>query len=360
VSYEGDLQEAFPPMAVTVTLADEVDVSRGDTLVHPANLPRVDQAFEAMIVWMGDEPLLPGKPYLFKQTNNVVSGQVATLRYRVDVNTLHRETASALAMNEVGRCTVRLNRRICFDPYARNRSTGAFIVIDRLTNRTVGAGMIVDRATSLRFLEDHWEEAGAEDAPGVRVRASEVTLQERETRLGHPPATILLTGLSGSGKTAIAYALERRLFEQGSTVCVLDGSRMRRTISRDLGFSAGERSENLRRSVDIARILNDAGLICIAAFLAPDAAVREKARTVIGPERFFEVFLDAPVEVCRQRDVDGMYRKADLGEISDLPGATAPYERPTAPDLTLHTDRLSVDECVERLVDLLQRRGVIR
>jgi bifunctional enzyme CysN/CysC len=356
-TFDGNIEAAFPPMAATITLEDEIDVSRGDMLVHPANLPRLDRTFEAMVVWMAEEPMQPGKAYLLKQTTNLVSAQVTTLRYKLDVNTLRREEGPVLAMNEVGRCTIASSRPICFDPYARNRQTGAFILIDRLTNNTVGAGMIVDRATSLRFLQDFWEgDTRAAQGPTDRIEVSE---EERVSRFGHQAVTLLLTGLSGSGKTTIAYALERRLFDVGHAVTVLDGRQMRRTISRDLGFSAGERSENLRRSVDVARFMNNAGLICICAFLAPSAAVREKARTSVGDDRFVEVHVTAPVEVCRARDDEGMYARADRGEIPDFPGVSAPYEAPAHPDLTLDTSALTVDQCVDRLVALLQARGFL-
>jgi bifunctional enzyme CysN/CysC len=349
VTYEGDLQEAFPPMSVTVTLTDEIDVSRGDMLVHPANLPRVDQTFEAMVVWMGEDPLLPGKQYFLKQSARTVAAQISNLRYRVDVNTLRREGAPALAMNEVGRCTVTTNRPTCFDPYAHNRATGSFIVIDRSTNRTVGAGMIVDRATSLKFLQDYWEGEGeAVTSP----RAGAVALGERVARFGHQPATVLLTGLSGSGKTTIAYALERRLFDAGRNVCVLDGEEMRRMISRDLGYSDADRSENLRRAIEVARVVNQAGVICICAFMAPNRAVREKARAAVGAERFFEIYLSAPAEVCRARDMD---RRDDRGNEREAPT----YEPPAAPDVVLATDRLAVEECVTRIVEVLKARGLL-
>jgi bifunctional enzyme CysN/CysC len=356
VAYEGELAEAYPPMAVTVTLEDEIDVSRGDTLVHPGNVPRVDRTFEAMLVWMAEEPLTPGKAYLFKQTTNLVSGQVTTIHYRVDVNTLHKDTASALAMNEVGRCRVTVNRPLAFDPYRQNRTTGAFIVIDRRTNRTVGAGMILDRPGASGLVDDNW--AGDTPEAAQAAQASQVTPAERAERAGHRGVTVLLTGLVGSGKTTIAYALERRLFDEGRAVCVLDGRQMRQTISRDLGFSAADRSENLRRSADVARYLNDAGLICIASFLAPTVDVREKARLAIGAERFLEVHIDAPIEVCRARDREGWYAKADAGEIPDFPGVTGRYEPPASPALRVDTTTLSVDASVDRLIDLLRESGV--
>jgi bifunctional enzyme CysN/CysC len=357
VSYEGELAEAYPPMAVTLTLADEVDASRGDVLVHPGNLPRLDRTFDAMIVWMADEPLVAGQGYLFKHTTSVVGGQVSEIRYRIDVNTLHRDQTTALAMNEVARCAVRVNRPIAFDPYRQNRATGSFIVIDRRTNRTVGAGMILDRRSSLGLLDDHWE--GDTPAAAAAAQASQVTLAEREARFAQRGVTVLLTGLSGAGKSTIAYALERRLFDEGRAVCVLDGRQMRETISRDLGFSAAERSENLRRSADVARYLNDAGLICVAAFLAPTSEVREKARAAIGAERFLEVHVAAPLEVCRTRDREGWYARADAGEIPEFPGVTAAYEPPPAPALTLDTSVLSVDESVDQLMALLHARGVV-
>jgi bifunctional enzyme CysN/CysC len=356
-TYDGELNEAFAPMSVNVTLADEIDVSRGDMLVHPGNLPRVDRTIEAMVVWMAEGPLVPGKQYLVKHSTRVATGSVSTLRYRVDVNTLHRQDAPVLKMNEVGRCTLTLNQPIAFDPYRKNRATGSFILIDRLTNNTVGAGMIIDRESNIGFAQDHWaEESKSHERAAQR---SEVTTEERQARFGQQPVTILITGLTGTGKTTIAFALERRLFETGRATCVLDGRQMRHGISRDLGYAAGERSENLRRSIEVARLMNEAGLICICAFLAPDEAVREKARDVVGADRFFLIYLSAPVEYCRQRDTDGMYAKADSGEIVDFPGVSAPYDEPKSPDLVLQTDQLSTEACVDKIVAMLDERKVL-
>jgi bifunctional enzyme CysN/CysC len=354
VTWEGERQEAFSPMAVTLTLADEIDVSRGDMLVRPDNLPRVDRNLDAMVVWMAEEPLRPGKQYWIKHATSLVPGTVSSLRYRIDVNTLQRQDAATLQMNEVGRCQVTLIRPVAFDPYRQNRATGAFIVIDRGTNGTVGAGMIVDRSTAPEFLRDHWDEDTL--AAMQAVRPSQVTLDERTARFGHPPLTILLTGLSGSGTTTLAYALERRLFELGCGVTVLDGRQMRQTISKGLGFTVAERSENLRRSIDVARFMNEAGLICICAFVAPNAAVREKARQAVGVERFVEVYLSAPVETCREREESGMYAKADAGEIPDFPGVTAPYEAPANPDVVIDTSTSDVEDSVNRLVEAIWKR----
>ena len=337
-----------------MTLADEIDVSRGDMLVRPENVPRVDRNFDAMVVWMADEALVPGRQYWIKHAGSLVTGAVSSLRYRIDVNTLQRQDAAALQMNEVGRCIVTLSRPVAFDAYRQNRATGAFIVIDRMTNGTVGAGMIVDRSNAPGFLRDNWDDDTL--AAMEARRSSKVTAAERATRFGHPAVTVLLTGLPGSGKTTLAYAVERRLFEMGRAVTVLDGLELRQTISKGLGFTAAERSENMRRGADVARYMNEAGLICICAFVAPSAAVRERARQAVGAGRFIEIALSAPLEILRVREQTGAYAKAETGELPDYPGVSAPYDVPVAPDLSLDTSTLTVDECVERIVTLLGNR----
>jgi bifunctional enzyme CysN/CysC len=354
-TFDGELAEAFAPQSVTLTLEDEIDTSRGDMFVRPGNVPKVDHRFEATVVWMSEEPLVPGRQYLFKQTTKVVPGAVSTLRYRVDVNTLHREPAATLGLNEIGRCAVTLTGPIAFDAYRRNRGTGGFIMIDRVTNATVAAGMILDREAE-GAAGDHW---GDEPAASLHGQQSDVTEAERSARFGQKPATILLTGLTGAGKSTIARALERRLFDMGRAVVVLDGQNMRLGISRDLGFSAGERSENLRRSAEVARLFNDAGLVCIAAFVAPDEEVRRKAAERVGPDRFLVVHLSAPLAVCRSRDTDGHYPRADAGELPNFPGVTAPFEPPTRPDLVLPTHEWPVARCVDELVALLESHGVV-
>jgi bifunctional enzyme CysN/CysC len=355
VTYEGDVAEAFASQSVTITLTDEIDVSRGDMLVRPGNLPRVDHKFEGMLVWMHEEPMVPGKQYLIKQATKSAPGLINTLKYKVDVNTLSRQDAPVLNLNEIGRCQFTLNQPVCFDSYRRNRSTGAFIVIDRITNATVGAGMILDHSTEDGH-KAHWDD----EAPGAKLHAehSNVTLAERQARFGQQPITLLISGLTGSGKTTIAYALERKLFDRGRAAYVLDGQNMRRGISKDLGFSAEERSENLRRSAEVAKLLNEAGMICIAAFVAPDEQVRQRAKELIGTERFLSVYLQAPLEVCRQRDTDGHYKLADAGEIANFPGVSAPFEAPTNADLVLETDKTPVEECVRQILALLDAKKI--
>jgi len=355
VTFDGELDEAFAPLSVTLTLEDEIDISRGDMIVRPGNVPRVEQKFDATVVWMAEEPLVPGKSYWIKQTSKLAPGTISTLRYQIDVNTLHRQDAPTLKLNEIGRCTIALTQPMCFDGYRRNRGTGSFIIIDRIANTTVGAGMILDR-NSEGGRHDHWDDAPA--TAGLHGERSNVSADERTARFGQTPVTVLFTGLTGSGKTTLAYAVERRLFEQGRAVVVLDGQNMRRGISKDLGFTADERSENLRRSAEVAKLFNDAGVIVLAAFVAPDEAIRQKAASTIGRERFLVIHLDAPLEVCRQRDADGHYKLADSGEIATFPGVSSPYEPPANPDLTLATDKLSVETCVEQILALLERRSV--
>jgi bifunctional enzyme CysN/CysC len=359
VTYDGELQEAFTPQSVTLTLEDEVDCSRGDMIVRPGNMPRISNDFDAMLVWMSPEPMVPGKFYLFKHTTQTTSGQVESLRYRVDVNTLHRSPAPDLQLNEIGRCTITLSQPIFFDAYRRNRTTGAFIVVDRISNVTVAAGMITSRETDQRAKLAPWEIESGETLAVVEG-VNPVTVAERQARLGQSPATILLTGLSGSGKTTIARAVERALFDAGRTAIVLDGEDLRRGLSRDLGYSADDRSENLRRCAHLARLMNENGFICLAALIAPDASMRDKAADLIGRERFLTIHVDAPLELCQSRDPRGHYAKAAEGALPNLPGAGAPYEPPTEPDLILKTSEMTIEKCVEQVVSLLRDRRLLR
>ncbi len=354
VTYDGELEEAFAPLAITLTLEDEIDVSRGDMLVRPENVPQTSDTFDATLVWMADEPMLPGKQYLIKQATKLVSGSVSTLRYKIDVNTLHREQSPTLELNEIGRCQINLNQPIAFDGYRNNPGTGSFIVIDRISNITVAAGMILQRTAGDK--NDHWDDQSSEH---LQVEHSDVTTDERQARFGQQPLTLLLTGLAGAGKTTLAYALERKLFDQGRACCVLDGQNMRRGISRDLGFTADDRSENLRRGAEVAKLMNDAGMICIAAFLAPSEEVRKKAAEVVGKEQFLVVHLSAPIEVCRERDQEGLYGAADEKKIANFPGVSSPYEEPTDADLVLPSHELDVQQCVERVMELLTERSAI-
>jgi bifunctional enzyme CysN/CysC len=355
VTYDGELDEAFAPQAVTVTLADEVDVSRGDMLVHPDNLPHVSSQIEAMVVWMAEQPFVPGRTYTLKQTTRQVTAEIAAFRYGVDVNALEHRVVARLGLNEVGHVQLSLTHPLACDPYRTNPATGAFILIDRLSNNTVGAGMILEAGG--RGPGDGW---ATQPAVRLKLRESLIAPAERQRRYGQVPVTVLLVGLTGSGKSRIAYGLERRLWDEGRAVTVLYGQNMRQGLNRDLGFTADDRSENLRRSAEVAKLLNDAGVITIAAFVAPHEAVREKAKQLIGRDRVLEVYCTAPIGVLRARDRSGAYRLADEGRIAQMPGVTAAFEEPTAADLVLETDRISVEQSVSRIVELMESRGFLR
>jgi len=347
VTYDEELESAFTDMAVTLTLEDEIDISRGDMIVHSDNYPVVTDSFEATLVWMIEQPLLPGKLYDFKLGTKTVSGKVSTLQHRIDVNTLEKSPAPSLELNEIGRCTISVDKTVCIDNYEANRSTGAFIVIDRLTNVTVGAGMI--------------HTAGSESS--VQAQASNstqhVTREERADRYGQKPVTVMFVGISGAGKTTLAHALERRLFDMGRVSTVLDGKTMRLGISKDLPHDEAGRAENLRRSAHIAKLINDSGVICCAAFVAPGKDAREHAISVIGSDNCIIVYLNPAMDICRQRDPSGLYAAAELSGHGDVPGVSYPYEAPAEAALSLDTGALAIDECVSQVIKLLKSRKVI-
>ncbi len=354
-TFDGELDEAFPPMAVTVTLEDEVDVSRGDMIVHPNNQPHVSQEFEAVVVWMNDEPLAINGTYLIKSTTSMVPAAITSLQYRFDVNTLHRVDSQTLRANEIGRVGVSTHRRICFDAYSRNRSTGCFILIDRSTNATVGAGMILDRDRQ----PVRADSSTTPRSTHITREASGISAAERATLLKQKPATLWLTGLSGSGKSTIARDLERTLFERGQACYILDGDNIRHGLNRDLGFDASDRSENIRRVGEVAALLNDAGLIVITSFISPYRRDRDQARDIIGSDRFVEIHVDTPLEVCEARDPKGLYKKARAGEISQFTGIDAPYEAPEAPELTLKTADKPVASSTAAIIAHLEQMGVL-
>lgn len=356
VTYEGDLEEAFAPMAVTLTLEREVDASRGDMLVHPDNVPSVDEKFEATLVWMSEEPLEIGKRYFVKHAGKLVNAAVTQIRHRVNVNTLQEEPAERLGLNEIGRCLVELSQPVAFDPYKKNRATGAFIFIDRLSNNTVGAGMILDRG------ERRPDVATLVDESIRRHRerfTSSIPAEDRGRRFGQKPVTVLIVGLHGSGKRPIAYALERRLFEQGRAVHVLEGYNTHVGLSIDLEFRPHDCSENMRRVAEVARLFNDAGMISLCALTAHAAEDRELFKKVVGKDRIVEVYLSAPLEYCKAKDPTGLYAKAEAGILGHVPGVTVSFDVPGAADLVLPTHELPVDPCVDRLVALLKDRGFI-
>jgi bifunctional enzyme CysN/CysC len=351
--HEKRLERAFAPLSVAIALEDDVDVGRGAVLAHPRNVPRGVRSLEAMVVWMSEQPLRPGQVYLVKHGSSWVRASCAEVEYRVDPDTLHRAKDSALGLNDIGRASFTLFEERFVDAYARNRASGAFIVVDPTSNLTVGAGMIVDRESEHGRLD-------REEAAAKRVlipHQGKVSADERAKLLGQRALTVWLTGLSGAGKSTLAAELEKRLLDRGRACFMLDADSVRGGINRDLGFGPDDRRENIRRVAEVARLMNDAGVIVIAAFISPYRADREIARQIVGPERFAEVYLDAPLGVCEGRDPKGLYRRARSGEIAEFTGVSAPYEAPQAPALTLATGAQNVAECVERLLAEVLRRA---
>ncbi|WP_415754568.1 sulfate adenylyltransferase subunit CysN [Pseudomonas leptonychotis] len=343
VTFDGELEQAGPGQAITITLEDEIDVSRGDMLVHGDNRPQVVDSFDAMLVWMAEEPMLPGKKYDIKRATSYVPGSIASIAHRVDVNTLEEGAASSLQLNEIGQVRIALDAPIALDGYAHNRTTGSFIIIDRLTNGTVGAGMIIA------------EPIGAQSSGGHHGKLAHVSTEERAARLGQQPATVLFSGLSGAGKSTLAYAVERKLFDMGRAVYVLDGQNLRHDLNKGLPQDRAGRTENWRRAAHVARQFNEAGLLTLAAFVAPDAEGREQAKSLIGAERLVTVYVQASPQVCAERDPQGLYAAAG----DNIPGESFPYDIPLNADLVIDTQTASVEDGVKQVLALLRERGAI-
>ena len=344
VTYDEELEMAFPPMAITLTLEDEIDISRGDMIVHSDNLPASKSELVASIVWMNEKALLPGKQYDFKHTTRSTSGQINMIRHKVDVNTLETSPTHSLELNEIGVCEVSLGEPVHIDDYKKNISTGSFIIVDRLTNVTVGAGMISDAHQTGKH---------------ISTVSTHVTTEERASRYGQKPVTVMFIGLSGSGKSTLAHGLEKKLFDMGRVSTVLDGKGMRLGISKDLPHDAEGRAENLRRSAFIAKYLNDAGLICCAAFVSPDLDSREHMISVIGEENCILIYLNPPLEICKQRDPSGLYAAEENASTGNVPGISFSYPKPENPDLILPTHELDVEECIDRVINVLKEQSII-
>ena len=359
--YIGDrtVNEAFAPQAVTLTLTDEIDISRGDLIVKPKNQARYDNLFEAMVVWMNDTPMELTARYIIKMGTQSVPADPIALRYTVDVNTLDRDkSVESMDLNSVGRVLFETQRRVLFDPYARNRATGGFIIIDRMTNVTVGAGMILDR-DSAELRRAKRESSKTSDQ--LSAVESSVSLSNRIERLGQDPFTVWLTGIPRSGKSTIALALEQRLWAEGKFVSLVDGTNLRLGINNDLGYTTEDRREASRRGAETALLMNQQGLITIAAFISPSAEVRRLAKEIIGADRFMQVHVDADVETCVARDearAKSLYEQASKGLIRNFTGLSGRYEVPKDADLRLDTRVLSVEACVEEILGVLKKKGL--
>ena len=344
VSADGDLEQAVANQSVTLTLTDEVDISRGDVIARiEAPAPSADQ-FEATIVWMSDEPMLPGRNYLMKIGTKTVTATVMPLKYKVNVNTLEHMAGTKLELNEIGVVGLELDRAIAFDSYQENRDTGGFILIDRRSNSTIAAGMLhfaLRRADNI-----HWQ-------------ALEVDKTARRAMNSHGSAVVWFTGLSGAGKSTVANLLEKRLHAAGKRTYLLDGDNLRHGLNKDLGFTATDRVENIRRVAEVAKLMVDAGIIVLTAFISPFRAERQMARDLMAQGEFVEVFVDLPLAVAESRDPKGLYKKARSGLLKNFTGIDSPYEKPENPEIHLNTDACTIEAAAERIYQHLLESGLL-
>ncbi|MGH7002950.1 MAG: adenylyl-sulfate kinase, partial [Alphaproteobacteria bacterium] len=344
VTSDGDLERAREGQAVTIILDDEIEVSRGNMLVSPGARPEVADQFAAHLVWFAEHALIPGRTYILRTETDQVAATITDLKYRIDINSFAQEAAKSLDLNEVGVVNISTQEPVAFDPYASNRSTGAFILIDRLTNATVGAGMIdfaLRRASNV-----HWQALDVD-------KASRAALKDQK------PAVVWFTGLSGSGKSTIANLVEKRLAALGKHTYILDGDNVRHGLNRDLGFTEEDRVENIRRVGEVAKLMADAGLVVLVSFISPFISERRMVRELLSDGEFLEIFVDTPFEECARRDPKGLYAKALRGEIKNFTGVDSPYEPPERPELHLKTTGRTTEELASEVEKLLTEHGII-
>jgi bifunctional enzyme CysN/CysC len=345
ITFDGDLDQAWAGDAVTLVLADDVDVGRGEVICEPQRQPALADRFTAQILWMSETPLVAGRSYALRIGTASVATRVIAIHHRIDVGTLSHEGATSLALNEIGLCEISAAMPIALDPYAENRQTGAFILIDELTQETAGAGM-VSAASSL--------------STNIHRQDLLVDKSQRASLKGQRPAIVWLTGLSGAGKSTIANLVERRLNLLGYHTMILDGDNLRFGLNRDIDFSVAGRAENIRRAGEAAKLMVEAGLIVLCAFISPYRAEREMIRNLVGPGEFIEIFVDASIQQCMQRDPKGLYAKVKAGKLRNMTGVDSPYETPLSPDLTLATATEAVDVSVARTLAVLSNAGIIK
>ncbi|MEA3220208.1 sulfate adenylyltransferase subunit CysN [Immundisolibacter sp.] len=344
VAYGGDWPQAVAGQSVTLTLEDEIDISRGD-VISAADAPaEVADQFECTLVWMADEPMLPGRPYLLKLATRTVTATVTEPKYKVNVNTLEHLAAKTLALNEIGVCNIALDRPVAFDPYEVNRDTGGFILIDRLSNNTVGAGML------------HF---ALRRAHNIHLQHLDIDKAARARLMGQQPAVLWFTGLSGAGKSTIANLVEKKLYALGHHSYLLDGDNVRHGLNKDLGFTDADRVENIRRVAEVAKLMVDAGLIVLTAFISPFRSERALARGLLEEGEFIEVHVDTPLDVAEGRDVKGLYKKARRGELKNFTGIDSPYEPPENPELRVNTVECDAEQAAERVIERLRQLGRI-
>lgn len=338
VTMDGDLELAVAGQAITLTLEDEIDISRGDLLSDPQSRPDFADQFEAQLVWMHDDALLPGRSYLLKSGAQIVPVQVSDLKFKVNVNSLEHQACKTLELNEIGVCNLALGQSIAFDSYVDNRATGNFILIDRMTNATVGAGMI--NFALRRSKNIHWQ-------------ALDVDKRSRAMMKSQKPCVIWFTGLSGSGKSTIANLVEKKLRSLGKHTYLLDGDNVRHGLNKDLGFTDADRVENIRRVAESAKLFVDAGIIVLTSFISPFCSERDMARDMLDEGEFFEVFVSTPLEVCEQRDPKGLYKKARSGDLKNFTGIDSAYETPKNPEISVNAAEASAEELAEKIVSIV-------
>ena len=345
VTKDGDLERAIAGQSITLTLADEIDVSRGDLFANADSPPGIADQFEATIIWMSEDEMLGGRPYLLKIGAKTVGVTMVTPKYKVNVNTLEHLAARTLHLNEIGVCNLNLDRPVAFDPYVENRDTGGFILIDRLTLHTIGAGLL--HFALRRSQNIHWQ-------------AIEIDKDAHASLKGHRPCIVWFTGLSGAGKSAIANLVEKKLHAMGRHTYLLDGDNVRHGLNKDLGFTEADRVENIRRVAEVARLMADAGLIVLVAFISPFRAERRMARELVSAGEFCEVFVDTPLEVAEQRDKKGLYKKARRGELKNFTGIDSPYEPPESPEVRIDTTKIAPEDAAESVIAHLSEMGVLK
>jgi bifunctional enzyme CysN/CysC len=356
---DGPLSEASAGESVVLTIEDEIDISRGDMIVRRMNVPTIGQRIEALICWTGDAPMDPSAPYVLMHTSRQVTAMVDRVVYRIDVDTLHREDVQAFQLNDIGRVQISTSQPLFFDPYAQNHGTGNFILVDPATNRTVAAGMIRGEVRELPQARPEPARAEARKSSDVAWEGWNVPRAEREARNGHQAAVVWLTGLSGAGKSTVARELERRLFALGCQTMLLDGDQLRHGLNGDLGFGPADRTENIRRVGEVARLFFEQGSIVLCTFISPFRADRERARGLHPEGRFHEVYVECPLDECARRDPKGLYRKAMEGGVRQFTGIDSGYEPPAAPELVLKTAEHPVEALVEQLLAYLRERGIV-
>ncbi len=344
VTLEGDLTEAVAGQSVTLTLEDEIDISRGDVISAAESPAEVADQFECTLVWMADEPMLPGRPYLLKVGARTVSATITEPKYKVNVNTMEHLAAKKLDLNEIGVCNIALDRPVAFDPYSANRDSGGFILIDRMTNNTIGAGML-----HFALRRSH----------NIHLQHLDIDKGARSLLKGQRPVVLWFTGLSGAGKSTIANLVEKRLHAMGRHSYLLDGDNVRHGLNKDLGFTEADRVENIRRVAEVAKLMVDAGLIVLTAFISPFRSERALARSLLGDNEFVEIHVDTPLDVAESRDVKGLYRKARRGELVNFTGIDSPYEPPETPDLRVNTVETTPEQAADQVIERLRVLGLI-